>query len=160
MTKMRPPLVKKTEDLLMELNIDAEIIAHSDVDGTHSDIIAEALDVPLENIIKCLILKSKKGNLIAAVVLGTQKLDMRKLSLLSGLKKLSLASQDSIKKITEHKIGGIPPFAIIQKIDVYVDEAVLQKDFVIGSAGSPHYGLKFHPTVLIRFNVHVEKFGI
>jgi len=53
-------MTEKIKKLMNELGVNGEIINHPEVDGTHSDIIANALNIPIDNIIKYLILKSKK----------------------------------------------------------------------------------------------------
>ncbi len=157
---MKPQEVRHTEEMLKKLNIDAEVIEHSKVDGTRSNIIADYLNVPLNCIIKCLILKSKDNRYAEAIILGSQKLDIKKITLLSGLKKLSLASPDNIKELTGYDIGGIPPIALINKFPIYIDEKVFEKKYIIGSAGSPYYGLKFAPIILKKFDIIIANISI
>lgn len=152
--------VENTRKIMEELGVDGEIIEHLDTNGTRSEVIAKALDVPLENIIKCLILKSKDGSLAAAVILGNQKLDVKKVESILRKKKLSLASPESVQKATGYSIGGVPPFAVINRFPLCVDSEVLKKSYVIGSAGTPYYGLKFDPTIFKRFNVRIDDISI
>ena len=146
-------MVEKTEILMSELNIKGEIIEHPDVNGTHSEVIAEALNIPLDHIIKCMILKSKRGNIIAAIILGDQRLDMKKIEQISHMKKFSLASEKVVKESTGYPIGGVPPIAVINKMPVFVDKKVIKKEFVLGSAGTPYHGLKVDPKIFKKFNL-------
>lgn len=146
-------MVEKTEILMSELNIKGEIIEHPDVNGTHSEVIAEALNIPLDHIIKCMILKSKRGNIIAAIILGDQRLDMKKIEQISHMKKFSLASEKVVKESTGYPIGGVPPIAVINKMLVFVDKKVIKKEFVLGSAGTPYHGLKVDPKIFKKFNL-------
>ena len=146
-------MVEKTEILMSELNIKGEIIEHPDVNGTHSEVIAEALNIPLDHIIKCMILKSKRGNIIAAIILGDQRLDMKKIEQISHMKKFSLASEKAVKESTGYPIGGVPPIAVINKMPVFVDKKVIKKEFVLGSAGTPYHGLKVDPKIFKKFNL-------
>ena len=145
-------MTEKIKKLMNELGVKGEIINHPEVDGTHSDDIANALNIPIDNIIKCLILKSKKKNLVAAIILGNQRLSFKKLEKISGYKKFSFASEELIKRSTGFQIGGIPPIAVYNVMPVFVDSTVLLKSFVIGSAGSSFTGLKIEPKEFNKLN--------
>ena len=146
-------MIEKTKLIMLELGINGEIIEHPDFDGTHSEVIAKALKIPLDNIIKCLILKSKSEQLIAAIILGNQRLDIKKLEKISNMKKLSLASDRLIKENIGYTIGGVPPIAVINKIPIFIDENVMNKEFVVGSAGTPFHGLKIVPAIFKKFYI-------
>lgn len=146
-------MIEKTKIIMSELGINGEIIEHLNVNGTHSEIISEALNIPLENIIKCLILKSKKGDLLSAIILGNQQLDLKKLENISQMKKFTFASEKLVKESTGYSIGGVPPISVINKMPVYVDKKVITKEFILGSAGTPYHGLKIDPKNLKRFNL-------
>jgi Cys-tRNA(Pro) deacylase len=146
-------MIEKTKRIMSKLGVKGEVIEHPDVNGTHSEVIAEALDVPLENIIKCLILRSKKGDHLSAIILGNQRLDLKKLEMISQMKKFSLASEKLVRESTGYPIGGVPPVAVINRMPVFVDKEVLKKQFVIGSAGTPYHGLKIDPKILKNFNL-------
>ena len=145
-------MTEKIKKLMNELGVKGEIINHPEVDGTHSDDIANALNIPIDNIIKCLILKSKKKYLVAAIILGNQRLSFKKLEKISGYKKFSFASEELIKRSTGFQIGGIPPIAVHNVMPVFVDSTVLLKSFVIGSAGTPFAGLKIAPKIFNKLN--------
>ena len=152
---MKNTMIEKTKKIMEELNIKGEIIDHLDTNGTQSEDVAEALNIPLEQVVKCLILKSKKGFIVAAIILGNQKLDMKKIEFATGKKKFSLASPKTVFETTGYQIGGIPPFAVVDYLPVLIDASVLKKEYVIGSAGTPYHGLKFDPKSLEQFDVKI-----
>ncbi len=153
-------MIEKTKKLMEELGVKGEIIEHPEINGTHSEDVSKGLNIPIDHVIKCLILKSKKGFFIAAIVLGNQRLDMKKLEVISEKKKISLASPERVREATGYSIGGIPPFAVINRFPVFVDCEVMKKEYVVGSAGTPYYGLKFDPSILKQFNVSIESISI
>jgi len=157
---MKNYMIEKTKKIMEKLNVEGEIIDHSNTNGTHSEDVAHALNIPLGNVIKCLILKSKKYSLISVIILGNQRLDMKKIEIVSGERKLSLASQETVEKATGYSIGGIPPYALINRLPIFIDFEVMKKSYVIGSAGTPFYGLKFNPKSLERFNVEISDISI
>ncbi|MBD3253501.1 MAG: hypothetical protein GF383_00330 [Candidatus Lokiarchaeota archaeon] len=140
-------MIEKTREIMKKLGIKGEIFAHPEIDGIHSETVAKKLGVPLRRIIKCLILKSKRGESIAAVLLGEDKLDINALEIISGCKKLSFASEGLVLEKTGFRVGGIPPFAVIGKMPVFVDKKVLEVSKLIGSGGTRFHGLKFNSKV-------------
>ncbi|TFG26133.1 MAG: YbaK/EbsC family protein [Promethearchaeota archaeon] len=160
-TKNNPTLyaitmIEKTKLQMLKLGIEGEIIKHPETDGTHSEVIAKALNIPLDHIIKCLILRSKRGKLVSAIILGNQSLDFKKLEEISHMKKFSLASKKLVQEKIGFPIGGVPPIAAIDKIPIFVDEKVMSKNFIIGSAGTPFHGLKLIPSIFKKFNITIS----
>ncbi len=82
-----------TRKMMGELGFKGEIIPHKDSGRTSQDA-AKALGVPIKRIIKSLLFRSKDGKFVGAILLGTSKVDVRKLEKLSGLKKLRLAREE------------------------------------------------------------------
>nr|MDO8111169.1 YbaK/EbsC family protein [Candidatus Sigynarchaeota archaeon] len=141
--------IVRVRALLAALHIKGEIIEHPGVDGSHSEDSARALGVNIGTVINCLILVSQNGSPVAAIVGGNQRLDVKKLEDVTSLKKLSFASAAVIEQLTGFKAGGIPPIAVLGKMPAFIDMALLSKDFVIGSAGTPRAGLKLSPLNLV-----------
>ena len=149
--------ITRTKALLEKLSISAEIIAHPHIDGTHSEDVMKALNISLNNIIKCLILQSKKGNLVATIILGNQRLDFKKLEILSGEKKFRLAPPELVKNITQFDIGGVPPIAVSGHMPVFIDPEVLKQETIVGSAGTPFHGLKLSPKELLKLKPTISQ---
>jgi len=141
--------VELTKRMMEELGFKGEIILHKESGRTSEDA-ARALGVPVRRIIKSLLFRSKDGSYVGAIVLGTSKVDVRKLERLSGLKKLRLARKDEVLAFTGFEAGGVPPIAFKGKCQVFVDEEVFSMDWVIGAAGTEYSGLKFNPSELLR----------
>ena len=140
--------MEKTERLLEQLDISGEVFEHPSVDGSHSADVAKALGYPKDHILKCLILKSKKKEYLSALIISSERLDIKRLEELSEMRKLSFASKEEVKVLTGFEAGGVPPFAVLEKMPLYVDAHVLVKPYVIGSGGTPYHGLKFDPQIL------------
>jgi prolyl-tRNA editing enzyme YbaK/EbsC (Cys-tRNA(Pro) deacylase) len=109
-----------------------------------------ALGIGAEGIIKSLLLVSKKGEYVAAIVRGSDRLDFKRLEQLCGYKKLRMAKPDDISRVLGFEIGGIPPVVFREKgILTYVDTGVVGMDEVVGAGGSPHHGMRFNPRQLV-----------
>jgi len=147
--------VELTRKIMEELGFRGEIIPHKDSGRTSEDA-AKALGVPINRIIKSLLFRSKDGRFVGAILLGTSKVDVRKLEKLSGMKKLRLARKEEILAVTGFKAGGVPPIAFKGKFQVFVDEEVFSMDWVIGAGGTEYSGLKFNPIELLKIGYKRE----
>lgn len=153
--------IGQVQKTLEKIDFSCEIFFHEKSGRTTSDA-QVALGIEQRFIIKCLLLKSKKGNFIAAVIRGLDKLDIQKLEKASTEIELIMADSHEIKDILGFQIGGISPVAVYEKgINSYVDQKVLNESFVVASAGTPNFGMKFNPKLLIeKLNYHLENISI
>ncbi|MDD2388157.1 MAG: YbaK/EbsC family protein [Desulfobacterales bacterium] len=55
-----------------------------------------------------------------------------------------------VVEITGHPVGGVCPFGLKQKIDIYVDKSLNQFDIVYPAAGSRNSCIKITPDELYR----------
>ena len=102
------------------------------------------------NVLKCLLLKSRKGRIIAVMASGDVRIDMKKLEHEANVKKLSFMSTVEMKKRYSIEPGGLDPFILNNITDlVFMDSSLLDKDYVMGSAGSKFCGLKVRPKDLV-----------
>ena len=89
-------LVDKAREIAESLDFKCDFLEHFHTSGRTSKGASRALGVELDQIIKCLLLKSKKHSLIFAIVRGDTNLSMKKLESVTGEKKLSLVAKDRI----------------------------------------------------------------
>ncbi|MFX1511495.1 MAG: aminoacyl-tRNA deacylase [Promethearchaeota archaeon] len=146
-----PAGVRKTVNLLKKAGIDFEILPHVLVDGTDSFKASEVLGVNIEHIIKVLIGKTRKKTFFCAIVLGNQHFRKDRLKQILNVKVDRLAQEKEIEELTGFSIGGVPPVGL-PKIPCIIDSEVMKKEFIIGSAGSPYYGLKLSPKTIKNMN--------
>lgn len=144
-TDMNKINIQRAEKLAKDLEIKAEFILHEKTGKTTEDA-EEALGVSPDNILKTLILyASKEKKYIGAIILGSDRLDMKKLAKISEVKKLRFANNDQIQKLTGFAIGGVPPTAIKFCSAMFIDNKVYEKKFVVGAGGDEFCGMKFAP---------------
>ena len=72
-------MTPQIEALLRKANFKAEMVPHPGQNGRHSRDAAEALGVPVERVIKCLVFDTEGGALVAAVIPGHMQADMDRL---------------------------------------------------------------------------------
>jgi Cys-tRNA(Pro) deacylase len=138
--------IEKAKTMAYQVGLKSDFIMHEKSGKTTEDAVS-ALGVAADNIIKTLILfASKENKYVGTIILGTDKVDQKKVAKLSKVKKLRFSSPDQIEKLTGFVIGGVPPLAIKFCDECYIDNKVLEKEFVIGAGGDEHCGIKFSPT--------------
>jgi prolyl-tRNA editing enzyme YbaK/EbsC (Cys-tRNA(Pro) deacylase) len=149
--------VNKVESLLEKFSLDAKIIWHRNNPVLSLEDAIRVHGLTPGNVLKCLLLKSRKGIIIAVMASGEVRIDMKKLGHKANVKKLSFMSKDEMKKRYSIEPGGLDPF-ILQNITdlIFMDSSLLDKDYVMGSAGSKYCGLKIRSKDLVEaINVQV-----
>jgi Cys-tRNA(Pro) deacylase len=135
---------KRLRSYLREQRIDAEIIFPG-ADTPTVPAAAEALGVRPDQIVKSLLFSSRNGQTALAIVRGTAKVDRRKLSKLTGMRKPKLATPETVLEKTGYAAGGTPPIGHREQIDVYLDDAVFEEPVVFGGGGEIDAMLRITP---------------
>ena len=111
----------------------------------------EHYDVSPEDSANTILVKSKTGESKYAicVLLATQRLDVnhtvrRKL----GARKVSFATAEETRKITGMEIGGVTPLALPGDLPIWIDENVMQRNYIILGGGNRTSKLKVIPQSL------------
>jgi len=139
-------MVENTKSLMRKHGLDAEIIEH-EWWGKDSIKVSEALGVPLKNVIKGLVC-FYDNNPVLTVICGDDNLDLEKISRVVGAN-VRLGRAKDLKAIG-FNVGGVP--AIGSGLETIVDKKVLERGFIVGSAGSPYTGIKMKPSDLVNIN--------
>ncbi len=143
-----PEGVKYTRDISSKFNFEAEIFYHESTGRTTEDA-ERATGLGKDHIIKCLLLKSKMDEFVGAIVRGSDRLNFKEIEAVTGYKGLRMAQEQDIRNKLGFEIGGVPAVIFRERgIQTYVDQNVLDMDYVVGSGGTPHHGMKFEPSQL------------
>lgn len=140
--------IERSRELMASLGIDGRIIRHERSGKTTPDA-HEALDVPKERILKTLLF-ALGDDRAGVIVGGTDEVSTEKLAEAAGSGGWSLASPEEVERRTGFPIGGVPPFAFHDLCPAFVDERLLDLDWVVGAAGTPHAGVRFDPQTLVE----------
>jgi Cys-tRNA(Pro) deacylase len=136
---------------LKEKEIDFVIKHHSKKVYTCEEAAIER-GVKVEQIVKCMVVKSPGEKFIMALIPGNKKLNMKKFAKLLGVKKLSIASKEEVHKVTGYPIGAISPIGIRkQNVQMYIDKSVKDEELVDISSGRPDAGVELKSSDLITF---------
>jgi len=113
----------------------------------------ERYDVPLDRAANTLVVVAKKEprRYAACVVKATTRLDVNHaVRRLLDASRISFASGDETRVLTGMLLGGVTVFALPDDLPIYVDDKVMEHDWVILGSGSRSSKVKVSPEVLRR----------
>jgi Cys-tRNA(Pro) deacylase len=110
---------------------------------------AAAIGVELGQIVKSLVF-AVDGQLVVALVSGSNRLDEHKLAAAAGGATAARVDADAVRDATGFPIGGVPPFGHRTPLPVFVDTDLLRYDEVWAAAGTPHVNFAITPDDLVR----------
>ena len=138
--------------LLEQHKIPYEVVPYPD-DLRDAEAIAEVLGVPPHIVYKTLVVEpDRPGAKPMLVMLASDRtLDLKKLALAAGEKKLRMAAHKDAEKHTGLKVGGISALALTHKNwMVFLDEPAMQQEHILMSAGQRGLDLRVPTAVLLQ----------
>lgn len=117
--------------------------------------VADFIGVPSHHVYKTLVvMPDERGTRVRPLLVltsGDRQLDLKKTARAVGLKKVRMATHQEAEKLTGLKVGGISPLALTGKNwQVYIDQTVLDLEWILLSAGQRGLNLKINAQDLIR----------
>ena len=110
---------------------------------------AAAIGVTVGQIVKSLVF-GVDGEIVMALVSGSNQLDEKKLALAAGGAKCARVDADAVREATGFPIGGVPPLGLATQMRVFIDPDLLQYDEVCAAAGTWNDVFAIDPQVLSR----------
>jgi Cys-tRNA(Pro) deacylase len=110
---------------------------------------AAAIGVTVGQIVKSLVF-GVDGEIVMALVSGSNQLDEKKLALAAGGAKCARVDADAVREATGYAIGGVPPFGHSTQLRVFVDPDLLQYDEVWAAAGTWNDNFGAAPADIVR----------
>ena len=126
---------QKVQDFLDQFSLKLEVVELEHSTRTAQEA-AEAVGCEVGQIVKSLIFRSADQPLLF-LVSGKNKLNTAAVGKSLGFR-LEKANADFVREKTGYAIGGVPPLAHAQKMEVYIDQDLLAFDAVWAAAGTPH----------------------
>jgi Ala-tRNA(Pro) deacylase len=142
--------------LFKENNIDYQLCEHEPVYTSQE---AAVRSVELKTDCKSMVLKTKEGKFVLANVAADKKIDMKKLEEIVGTK-LSFASKEEVLQATNCEAGSVPPFGKLFGLPTFLDESVLENDFVNFNIGMLTKSVKIKKQDLLKImKLTISKFS-
>jgi len=143
--------IESIRKLIEDSRLNAELIWHRGKGVLSVDDAVQVHHIGPEKIMKCLCFIDKKGRIVGVIASSEVKIDMKKLEEAAELRKPRLMLPDELKTRFNKEPGEIDPLTLAEKVELlFIDSSLLNKEFLIGSAGSKYCGLKIAPEELLR----------
>ena len=135
MSETTHPNVRRVTDAADALGLAIEVRRFPEGTKTAADA-AAAIGVEVSQIVKSLVF-AVDGEVVMALVAGSNQLDERKLGAAAGGSgKARRVDADVVREATGYPIGGVPPFGHATTLRVFVDPDLLAYDEVWAAAGT------------------------
>ena len=140
---------RKVQEALNALGMSLEVVELPASTRTAPEA-AQAVGCQVGQIVKSLVFKAKRSERpILVIASGANRVDERKIEALIG-EPLGKADADFVRQQTGFVIGGVPPLGHSQPLETFIDEDLLQYEYVWAAAGTPHAVFKLNPGDLER----------
>lgn len=135
---------------LDEKGIPYRLLAHAHKARNVEEAVAER-GVSVHQVVKSLLVRRPDRRHVLALIRGDQRLSLKKLARIVGVKSLEMAPEADVPRITGYQIGAVAPIGLRRSdVPIYVDEHILEEPRVSISAGRHDAGLELATEDLIR----------
>lgn len=86
---------------------------------------AKALDWPLGAMVKTLVVSLSDKTFVLCLMPGDLELSLKKLAREAGVKTAEMASTEEAEKLTGYLVGGISPFGVKKRMQVWMHSSIL-----------------------------------
>jgi Cys-tRNA(Pro) deacylase len=111
---------------------------------------ATALNVPIEQMIKTIVVKDEKGKFYFCLMPGDLELSPKNVARILNVKTISLAKQDEAERITGYLVGGISPFGAKKNLPVLLNSSLVHFEDIYINAGARGIILKLKLADLVN----------
>lgn len=149
MSNILGPSPQKVQDVLKALGFANQVVELQMATRTSGDA-AQAVGCAVEQIAKSIVFKGKHSEKpILVIASGPNRVNEKRIEELIS-EPLGKADADYVRKHTGFVIGGVPPIGHLEKLEIFVDEDLLQYEEIWAAAGSPNAVFKLTPSELIQ----------
>lgn len=111
---------------------------------------AEHLQVPLDAIVKTIVLHRDRTGVVRVCLPGSRRLSLKKLAQVSGNKRAALVPIADLRRLTGYLRGGVSPLGGRTHHAVYCDSAILTLPRVFVNGGLRGLQIELAPEALVR----------
>ena len=112
--------------------------------------VAHKIGICEDNVFKTLVVQGLSREIYVFVIPVAKELNLKKVALLTGEKKVEMINVNDIMKYTGYIRGGCSPIGQKKEYKTFIHESCKGLDFIIVSAGKIGYQIKINPNDLIN----------
>jgi len=126
-----------------------EYRVHRQMEPTYdAESAARQRHMPLERVVKSLLVKMPGSRYCIALVQGSKKLSLHKLGSVIGQKGIAMAQRSEVARITGYQPGSVSPLGLRKRLPIIMDTHVMDQEWVSVSGGRHEIGLTLKPSDL------------
>ncbi len=111
---------------------------------------ATRLRVPLETIIKSILFTDEKEMPVLAILTGDKRVDRKKLSSVTGVSRVRIATREATKELAGFEVGAMPPLGHKKRLMTVIDKKVMSFSKVYGGSGTMEALMEINPHDIAR----------
>jgi len=143
------PSAQKVQDALKALGFPNEVMELQTSTRTSAEA-AQTVGCQVGQIAKSIIFRRKQTDKpILVIASGSNRVNEKRIEELIS-EPLGKADATFVRQKTGFVIGGVPPIGHLNKLDIFIDEDLLQYEEIWAAAGSPNAVFKLIPSDLIK----------
>ena len=140
---------KKVQEALKVLGLELQVVELQETTRTSADA-ARAVGCEVGQIAKSLVFRGQRTQRpILVIASGPNRVNEKRVGELIS-EPLGKADADFVRQKTGFVIGGVPPVGHTEKLEVFIDEDLLQYGEIWAAAGTPNAVFKLTPSDLVR----------
>jgi prolyl-tRNA editing enzyme YbaK/EbsC (Cys-tRNA(Pro) deacylase) len=149
MSPLLSPSAQKVQDALKSLGFQNQIIELQSTTRTSAEA-AQAVGCRVEQIAKSIVFKGKQTyKPILVIASGPNRVNEKKIAEFIS-EPLGKADADYVRNHLGYVIGGVPPIAHLEKLEIFIDEDLLQYEEIWAAAGNPNAVFRLTPSDLVK----------
>ncbi len=143
------PSAQKVQDVLNSLGFSNQVTELQSTTRSAAEA-AQAVGCRVEQIAKSIVFQGKQTHKpILVIASGPNRVNEKKIAEFIS-EPLGKADADYVRKRTGFVIGGVPPIGHLEKLDIFIDEDLLQYEEIWTAAGNPNAVFMLTPSDLIK----------
>ncbi|XJZ25728.1 YbaK/EbsC family protein [Bacillota bacterium Lsc_1132] len=146
--------LESVKNYFQQWNREADVMEFATSSATVEEA-AETIGVAPARIAKTLSFRGEGDQAILIVAAGDAKIDNKKFRHFFGFKARMLSPEEVFEQ-TGHKIGGVCPFGLTNKLDVYLDVSLQRFKTVFPACGSSNSAIELTIAELFQFSLAKE----
>ena len=141
------PSAQKVQAALEAYGLSCNVVEMQETTRSAEDA-ARAVGCQVGQIVKSLVFKGKRSNQpVLVVASGANRVNEKALGQHVS-EPIKMAKADFVREMTGFAIGGVPPVGHQTKLNIFIDEDLLQYSEIWAAAGTPHAVFKLTPDQL------------
>jgi len=140
---------KRVQEVLKVLGLELQVVELQETTRTSADA-ARAVGCEVGQIAKSLVFRGQKTQRpILVIASGSNRVNEKRVGELIS-EPLGKADAEFVRQKTGFVIGGVPPVGHAEKLEVFIDEDLLQYGEIWAAAGTPNAVFRLTPSDLVR----------